>query len=294
MNIDLLLRDYEKYRLSKGIHVNTVAIEIKYIQKFNSKLLPHMNVDADNPFSRITAKHVVEFFDKECEILSDRTVSRKITIITHYFDFLAFKGLVMIDFMPKFRRRFRKLDWAIPSLTIDYNHLVEKKESILSDQSIHLRPRMMYLLLLYGLELSDIMSVKLTDVRLDENIKEIYLFVNNPTTSTDRIIHIGNGLEYEILSNSYLEASEKNSDFLLYSKVGAAYGMYNPSNMHDMMKPINEALGYSLTSSKQTMYAYIHYLIKDKHYSMEHVSELLGKPMKVTANLVKTTFERVE
>lgn len=294
VNIIKLLEEYASYRRSKGIHENTIDIELTYIKKFNSSVLANVNDDADNPFSRITGKNVENFFSKEREVLSARTVYRKITIITHYFDFLSHKGLVIIDFMPKFRRRFQKLDWTTPSLNVNYLDLLKNEKVILEQSSINLMPRVIYLLFLYGLELKDIMNITLDDIKVGENLKEIVLFINNPSTSTDRIIHVQDELKYKVLLAAYEVAQEKSSKYLVYTKRGEHYGMYNPSNLPDMMKPIKEIIGYSLSSSKQTMYAYVYYLIKTKNYSIEHVSDVLGKPLKVTAKLVKTTLERVE
>ncbi len=294
MDILKLLEDYVDYRRKKGIHDNTIDIELKYINKFNQSVLAGINEDAENPFSRITGKDVENFFGKEREVLSARTVYRKITIITHYFDFLSHKGLVIIDFMPKFRRRFQKLDWTTPGLNVNYLDLLEKEKSILEQDAINLMPRLIYLLLMYGLELKDIMNLTVEDVKVGENTKEIYLFVNNPSTSTDRIIHLQQDIEYRILKSAYEVAMEKGAKYLVHTKSGDRYGMYNPSNLPDMMKPINEIIGYSLNSSKQTMYAFVYYLIKIKNCSIEQVSEILGKPLKVTAKLVKTTLDRVE
>ncbi len=292
MKLETVLDDYYQDRVQNKIRLSTIEMEIKYIRKFHTNLEVDFEYSDEFPFRRITYKHVSNFFDNECLALSERTVYRKITIITNYFDFLARKGYILIDFMPKFRKRFKKLSWTPPAVKIDYEQLVKYKDAILLSEQINIMPKLIYIMMCYGIEMRDMLEITVDNILKREDY--ILLSFENIDHQLNRIIRITDTNEIAVINASIELANKRNIGYLISTKSHNVYGKYNPSNLPDMMKPISDVIGVPINSTKQAMYAYIYHLNKTENLSVDAISQILAKPVTSTAKVIKTTLERVE
>lgn len=286
----LPIAEFKTYREKSNINPNTIEMEIKYINKFHS-FINKMKKDTVSVWD-IKLKDVTMFFDEESKYLSDRTLYRKITIITTYYDYLWKKGYVPIDFMAKFRSNYRKLSWELPKVNIDYSIMLDKKEQILLDESIKLMPKLIYLLMLRGVALADMIGIELNDIIISDNmIQIIYVTKKN---STERTLTYNDPLEIGMLKKGIALAEHRNVRTLLSSKNNGEYGVFNTANLHDMVSPIEEILGFPIKSTHKVIYAYVNYLAKEQKKSVNEMSILLGMSITQTANLLKSALERVE
>ncbi|MGE7692298.1 hypothetical protein ACQKMI_24360 [Lysinibacillus sp. NPDC097214] len=290
MGLQKVIDEYCSFRTKKGIHLNTIDMEVKYIKKF------HASVNIENKqemaLRKISYKDVEGFFRRECEALSERTVYRKITILVHYFDFLWRNNYIPMDFMSKFRVRFKKLSWEAPPVKVDYHKLLERKEAIYDDLTIKVIPKFIYLLMTYGIEMRDMLHLSRENIIIHNDYCLIYF--ENVAWGTERSIKIDSKIEQALIKDILKESEKRGINLLLSTKSEKGYGPYNPSNLHDMMKPVSELAGCPLNSTKQTMYAFVHYLVTDMQLSIESVSDQLAIPLTHSAKLVKTSIERIE
>lgn len=291
MNSETLCKEYESYRLALGKSIKTVDLEVAYIRYFHN-YLEKINQSETLPVDHITYKMMESFFEKECERLQPRTVYRKITIMCNYFDFLSQKQYIYTDFMPKFRKRFKKLSWEEPKLQYDYEKIIEKKPQILEDESIRLAGKVIYLFMVYALELREMMEVTKDSV----TIKDDYILISISTDKNvnDRVIKLTDPLEHEVIKRAIEEADNRGVPYLLSSKTHGIYGMYNATHLRDSMNSISHLLGIELTSTKQARYAYINYLSISKNMSVDEISSILGIQPTTTAKLIKNAMERIE
>ncbi len=290
MGLQMVLDEYHAFRIGKGIHLNTVDMEIKYIKKFHTSV----NIERKEELAlrSISYKDIDAFFTRECDVLSERTVYRKITILVHYFDFLWRNNYIPIDVMTKFRQRFKKLTWEAPAVKVDYNKLIKSKDTIYNATSINLIPKFIYLLMSYGIEMKDMLHLSRNNIV--ERNHEYLIYFESSTWKMERSILIDSNLEIKLINEILQESKNRGIDLLLSTKSDKGYGPYNPSNLHDMMKPISELVGCPLNSTKQTMYAFVHHLVTDKQLSIDTISEQLAIPLTHAAKLVKTSIDRIE
>lgn len=283
------LNEFKLYREAQNISVNTIDMEIRYLTKFHTffNVLKKQQV----PVWDITFNDVKTFFDEESKNLSDRTIYRKITIISLYFDFLWRKGHIPIDFMEKFRKRYRKLEWELSEINIDYQMMLDKKNDILSNHEINLMPKLIYLLMLRGVTMADMLSIQINDILvLPEKVMIIF---ETKKDSVERTLVYSDPLDIEILTEGIQLAEIRGINYLISSKSEGVYTTFNPVNLHDMVRPIEKILGFSIKSTHKVIYAYAYYLANVKKKNINEISILLGTSQPHTLKVLKTALERI-
>ncbi|RKJ73749.1 hypothetical protein D7X33_20235 [Butyricicoccus sp. 1XD8-22] len=284
--------DFKNYRENQKISPNTIAMEVRYLTKFHTflNILHKRKV----PVWEITFKDVAHFFDEESKHLSDRTLYRKITIISLYYDYLWNHNHITIDFMTKFRQKYRNLlDWDIPEIKVDYQVMLDRKEEIIQSTEIHLMPKLIYLLLLRGVTLADMIKIEIDDIVLHSNTAHI--IYETSKDKLERNLIYDTPVEVELIREGIALAGSRGVPFLLStkSKTDKQYTMFNPVNLHDMVKPIESILEFPVSSTNKVLYAYVHFLATIQKKSVEEMSRLLGMTKPHTAKILKTTLERI-
>lgn len=284
------ISEFVAFRESQNMSLSTIQMEEKYLIKFHT----FFNVMYKREVSiwDITFKDVKNFFDEESKHISDRTLYRKITIISIYFDFLWKKGHIPIDFMQKFRQRYRKLDWELPKVQVNYQVMLDKKHEILSAEDINLMPKLIYLLLLRGVALADMLLIEITDiVILDNRINIIYVTKKD---KMERILSYEDPIEIEIFKKGIKLAEQRSVPFILSSKSEGHYKSFNPANLHDMVRPIESKLGFAIKSTNKIMYAYVYYLATTLNKDINQMSEIMGMSIPQTVKVLNTALERMQ
>lgn len=284
------IEDFKAFRVDQKISPNTINMEIKYLTKFHTFF--NVLYKKQVPIWEIRLKDVVAFFDEESKYLKDRTLYRKITIISIYYDFLWSKGHVPIDFMEKFRQHYRKLEWEPPKIRVDYQVMLDKKVDILTDSNINLMPKLIYLLLLRGVALADMLRIQINGIVILDNTLNIIYETNKD--EIERTLVYDDPIEIGIVKEGITLAEQRNVPYLLSSKSEGKYTSFNPVNLHDMVSPIESKLGFPIKSTNKVMYAYIYYLATTLNKNVNQMSQILAMSIPHTVKVLNAALERME
>ena len=292
------IQEFKSYREQleispkRKISPNTIEMEVRYLRKFHSFL--NVLHKEQVPVWEINFTDVKTFFDVESENLSNRTLYRKVTILTLYFDYLWKHNHIPIDFMAKFRQRYRDLkDWKEPEVQVNYQVMLDKKDEILENPTIHLMPKLIFLLLLRGVPLADMLRIEIHDISIQSS--KALIIYETKKDKIERTLEYESDIEIEIIKDGIDLAENRGVSYFLSSKSKkeGGYTTFNPVNLHDMVKPIENLLGFSITSTTRVMYAYVHFLATIKKKNVDELSYLLGMTVPYTVKVLNTALERI-
>ncbi len=158
-----ILREYETYLISqKGLSINSKNAYIRDIKFFNEYLL-ECNC---NDYQSTTKEHVKQYIFSMMERFSKSTVSRKLTAIRVFYNFLILEKYISENIVTTFE--FPKADKKLPEyLTVD--EVDRLFDNISLDKPADVRNYVM-LELLYatGMRISEVCDLKLNDLFLEQ------------------------------------------------------------------------------------------------------------------------------
>jgi|GEM_PF-1766139 len=283
------LKEYEEYRISRGISPETIKYEVKLINDFF------------NYVDKIYNKNVIEYEIKPDDIkgflmkgkergLKDETIAKMIYQLRQWFHFLWDTNKIGVDYMTKLKFP-KKLHISKPKIDINYEYLLSKKGEILSSR-LSTYSKMIYLLYMRGLRVRDISSLTIDQLKDEENIITLTLDKDNGFVQET----VFKGEELPIVRTCISRAKERKVPFLLSSKVATVPNKYKPINfgsIKDMVAAISNVVG-SPFRSEHIRLAYVHYLYKKEGKMIEEIANILGISLSSASRMIKESLERVK
>lgn len=221
---------------------------------------------------------------------SIHTINKHLGILKKYFDYLWQKDIVKVDPAVKIKRI--KTEKNSPK-QMSYEKLLEIKPKVLANPSYKLQTKVIYILAMRGLKVSEF-HFKKSDV-MDLGNKVI-IETKRKSTNLKRTIEL-EGIEAELFVAHYIDSQFTTSDYVFTTK------------KHDtgLLEPISSEIlslnicmirdDYDLPNPfplSEFRMLYTNYLRTNKNYSIEQLAEELGIEKSWASILVKDLIERYE
>lgn len=288
---------FAKYRLNEGIKPHTIKFQVITINQFLSYLskeYPDRNFEPKN-FKR---KHINGFLKQQSLDLKldDSTVYRKQSTLRVFFDFLYKTGQITLDpmekvdfFAKKKTTQIFKRDDSI--LNFDYLTIYNKKRELLEMDSLPLKSKILFLLVLKGIQLADMYTLTIDKFTEGAN-GDFYLYYHTKFKH-DAAIVFQDEEDIRILKEAIDTARSNQTPYILHTKKeNGSYEASNAFNTRFYFDSLQKKLGHTLRSNDVRL-AYIHYLHYCKQLSAFDISDMLGRPLKNIYKLMNESLERI-
>ncbi|AQQ55342.1 site-specific integrase [Planococcus lenghuensis] len=262
-----MLKIYEKYRLDKGIHPNTLVLELDTLKHF----LHFLNLQygrKPEPFE-IRPKDVRAYMEREMEKgLHGSTLNRKLTILRQFFHFLWETGKLPVDFMPKFQ-------FDVPvderEATLLYETFLAEQPGLLRNDSLPVNYRLYFLFAMRGLKMRDIEQLR--TVHLNDLSDRVELRYEMESGVIFRTV-FQESEEVALLLQVIERALFREHDYIISStkKHGPAYVKMNSQ---DLFGKLNSVLPQKFRT-EEVRNAYIFHLYKKGEHTVEEMAAILG------------------
>lgn len=288
---------FAKYRLNEGIKPHTIKFQVITINQFLSYLsvtYPDRQFEPKN-FKR---KHITGFLKQQSLDLKldDSTVYRKQSTLRVFFDFLYKTSQITLDPMEKVDFFAKKKTTQIfkrdeSKLNFDYLTLYNKKRDLLEMDSLYLKSKVLYLLVLKGIQLADMYTLMIDNFIEDANGDFQLQYHSKFNHDATMIFH--DKEDIRILKEAIDIARSNQTPYILHTKKeNGSYEASNAFNTRFYFDSLQKVLGHSLRSNDVRL-AYIHYLHYYKQLSAFEISDMLGRPMKNIYKLINESLERI-
>ncbi|WP_163537277.1 site-specific integrase [Gracilibacillus sp. YIM 98692] len=267
----------------------TIDYYNQIIHQFFSYVDKHSKAELE--IYEIGTKYIYGFLNQKKERCSNATVNKIISILKHFFDYLWRYKYIPIDPMAKVRREKNEIN---PN-ALEYMNLLEAKPLILSDHELKLSIKAIYVLMLKGITVSEMLFHK-KDVFV---INEEYILINvvGKLKTQRRTVEL-KGKDAQIFYLYYEQSLFHSTPYVFYRRrlVGdTEYGQIHHNNVNNAMKKIRQKYpsldGLTLTAARTS---YILYLYKTRQYTVEQLAYLFGTNKTNISNLIESNLVKVK
>lgn len=280
---------FGEYLKSNQYTEETIESYLKTLHMFNSylKCKYKQTIEA----AEIQPSDIKGFLNTKLENgNSVLTINKHLGILKKYFDYLWQKDIVKVDPAVKIKRI--KSEKNIPK-QVSYEQLLEIKPKVLANPSYKLITKVIYILAMRGLKVSEF-HFKKSDVTDLGN--KIIIETKRKSSNLKRTVVL-EGLEAELLAAHYIDSQFTTSEYVFTTKRQDT-GLLEPitsemlSNNICMIRDDYE-LPKPFPLSEFRM-LYTNYLRMNKRYSVEQLADELGIEKSWAGVLVKELIERYE
>ncbi|WP_028393942.1 site-specific integrase [Bacillus cihuensis] len=279
---------YEKHRLSKGLSPVTVESEVSTINHFLAfvDFLQKKSVEVHDILPGDVESYILQERENG---LKDSTLNRKIRYIREFFNFLWDIDKIPVDFMPKFKLKEKLTKYTRADITIDYEFLLSKKNHILTSDEFLLYSKMLYIFVLNGVRIKDILHIRLEWILDKGDAIEIHI----PKDNGYNQIVIAQGEEVPVILAGIERSVFRGSSYLLTSKKNDKYIPLQLGSLKDYKQQIADVIGYPFRS-EDIRFSFVHYLHHKEKKSVDEIQEILGISIERAGVLLKESLERVK
>lgn len=280
---------YKEYRESKNISPNTTVHEVQTINSLiafvNSKYKKHVAPHEIRPID------IEEFLNSEREKnLQDSTVHRKLRSIKRWYEYLWEIGKVPVDFMPKFKYADNLDTKSNKLITLNYEELLSKKPNFLKASNVMIVTKLFFIFYMKGIRLRDIIKIDVENIIDAGDDMRVVIEKQNDNQLFE--LTFTEPEEIGVLLSGIERALFRNTNYLFSSKATSGYDIFRLGSMKDYQAEMNEYFGKPIRT-EELRYAYVHYLFKVKHHTVEEITEILGISLANTVSLLKESLERM-
>lgn len=278
---------YEKYRLKNGISPNTVVHEVQLIRSLFAFLRKTYKKTVEP--HEIRPSDIQKFLQEQHETgIKDSTLNRKLIYIRQWFDYMWQIGRIPVDFMPKFKLN-QKLDLTPADIEIDYQMLLEKKDSLLASDKLTLNAKILFIFYMRGLRLRDMAAIEVDD--FENRGDKLTLLLEKKDGYACQLEFSGS--EIPVLQEGIERAVFRNTPYLLSSKVKDGYSMFKMGSLSDYTDALSEFLGVPVRSG-DIRFAYVYHLYSVEHKNLEEIQETLGVSLDSASRMLKEALTRLK
>lgn len=281
---DKVIKTYKEYREKNNIKQNTIKYEVEQLETFLAFVAERHEKRLES--FEITPSDIRAYLDfqKTVKQVKDNTLKRKLSVIRQYFHFLWKSGKVPYDFMPKFEYKFNvpeKIGYT------NYQDLVDRKESVLSDARLILNDKLYFLFAMIGIKMKDIEELKMQHLK-DQGDHIVLLFTNSNNYVVE--YRFDNPVEIGVLLQAIERSMFREHDILVGS-TNQKEPNYIRGNLKEIYNRLESVLGQPF-KGEEIRLSYIHYMYKIKQMTIEEMSETLGASVASIASTLKVVLER--